>query len=204
MSRTGSRGFTLVEMVISLVVLSFISLGTVTALRTLGNTHDRLSSTTARVDELRQVSQFLRSSLRQAMAPLMAGFDGVWIAESSGLPRAWPEEVIWLAPFEGAGGTGGLVYFRLYRDGERLRLQLQPFREAFDHGVWVALEPGDVLVDGLESFRVSYRIAPFGPWLDTLTGEESQRQTLPDIRIAIRADGRYWPDIVVSPSQAGG
>lgn len=204
MIHSGSRGFTLVEMVIALVVLSFISLGTVTALRTLGNTQDRLAYTTARVDELRQVSQFLRSSLRQAMAPLVEGFDGIWVAESAGLPRAWPEEIIWLAPFDAAGGAGGLVYFRLYRDGERLRLQFQPYREAFDHGTWAMLEPGDVLVEGLESFRVSYRIEPFGPWLNTLSGEVDQRQALPDIRIAIRADGRYWPDIVVSPDQAGG
>ena len=204
MTRSGSRGFTLVEMVIALVVLSFISLGTVTALRTLGNTQQRLSETTARVDELRQVSQFLRASLRQAMAPLQAGFDGMWVASASGLPRAWPEEVIWLAPFDAAGGAGGLVYFRLYRDNAHLRLQFQRYHQAFNHDSWAALEAGNILVDGLQSFEVSYRIVPFGPWLESLAGLEDQLTGLPDIRIVIRADGRYWPDILVSPDLPGG
>lgn len=204
MTRSGSRGFTLVEMVIALMVFSFISLGTVTALRTLGSTQERLSATTARVDELRQVSQFLRSSLRQALAPLQQGFDGIWVAQNSSLPRALPEEVIWLAPFDAAGGAGGLVYFRLYRDGDRLRLQLQRYHESFSHDSWAMFEPGNILVDGLQSFRVSYRIEPFGPWLDSLAGQEDQLSGLPDIRIVIRADGRFWPDIVVSPDLAGG
>lgn len=202
--RFEQRGFTLVEMMIALVVLSLVSLGTVTALRTMGMTHERLSATTERVDEIRQVSQFLRDSLRQVMAAPQSGFDGAWVMPVAGLPIAEREELVWLAPFQAAGGSGGLNYFRLYRVDNTLRLQLQAHHAAFDHSSWPGLGDGELLVTGLEEFYIEYRLDMSQSWQDRPTPEELLTRFPAMLRIVIKADGRYWPEIVVAPSQAGG
>lgn len=201
--RADSRGFTLVEMMIALVVLSLISLGTVTAMRTLGMTQERLSATTERVDELRQVSQFLRNSLRQAVVPPQSGFGGTWAEPVAGLALAEDDELIWLAPFDTAGGMGGLIYFRLYRDGSDLRVQLQPHRDTFDHASWTTLAAGEVLVSGLEDLQIGYRHATGEAWQAAIADDDLSNYLPEAIRIVIRADGRFWPDIIVSPELGG-
>ena len=202
--RFETRGFTLVEMMIALVVLSLVSLGTLTALRTMGMTQERLSATTERVDELRQVSQFLRDSLRQAMAPPQPGFDGTWVFSAAGLPVAERDELVWLAPFHAAGGSGGLKFFRLFRVIDSLRLQLQSHRADFDHDSWQSLGEGEILVTGLEEFRIDYRPDIAGPWLPAPTQEALSNQFPALVRIVVKAEGRYWPEVIVALDQAGG
>ena len=63
---TRSAGFTLVEVMVSITVLSMILLATVTALRTFGNTQSSLQRMTHRVDEVRSVSGFLRAAIESA------------------------------------------------------------------------------------------------------------------------------------------
>jgi len=196
------RGLTLVELLIVLVVLSLISLGTVTALRTIGSTQERLSETTTRVDELRQISQFLRSSLRQAVVPPQSAGGATWAIPRPGLPVATRDEVVWLAPFDSAG-LAGLTFFRLYREGDTLRLQLRVYRDEFDHAAWPLAGEGEVLVDGLEEFSIAYRLAYDDAWQTSLVEEDLLNRLPVSLRIVIKADGRYWPDIVVSPDQAG-
>ena len=61
-----NAGFTLVEVMVSITVLSMILLATVTALRTFGNTQQSLQHMTHRVDEVRSVSGFLRAAIESA------------------------------------------------------------------------------------------------------------------------------------------
>ena len=69
-----ARGFTLVEVMVALVVLSLLMLGTLSALRTFGDTQTRIKATAQQTDQVRQVSQFLRNTLRQAVLQLAAHF----------------------------------------------------------------------------------------------------------------------------------
>ena len=62
-----AAGFTLVEVVVALTILSLIMLATVTALRTLANTQGTLERVTARIDEVRTVSGFLRDLMEAAV-----------------------------------------------------------------------------------------------------------------------------------------
>ena len=64
---SASRGFTLIEVVVSLAILSLVLLGTVTGLRTLGNTQVSLERVTQRADEVRTVSAFLRDLMEAAV-----------------------------------------------------------------------------------------------------------------------------------------
>ena len=63
----GSRGFTLVEVMVALTILSLVMMATVTGLRTLANTQGAIERTTNRVDEIRSVSSFLRDLLESAV-----------------------------------------------------------------------------------------------------------------------------------------
>ena len=66
-SAARSRGFTLVEVMVSLTILTLVMLATVTGLRTLGNTQVAIERLTGRVDEMRSVSSFLRDTLNSAV-----------------------------------------------------------------------------------------------------------------------------------------
>ncbi|HHX81602.1 MAG TPA: prepilin-type N-terminal cleavage/methylation domain-containing protein [Pseudomonadaceae bacterium] len=197
------RGFTLVEMMIALVVLSLISLGTLSAMRTMAMTQERLTATTDRVDELRQVSQFLRASLRQARVPPSSGFGGTWGGSTAGPALAQHHEVVWLAPFELAGGASGLNHLRVYPDGDNLRIQFQPHRQEFDQTSWSGLEAGEILVKNLEEFAVYYRLVNNGPWVEEIIEEDMVDGLPAAIRLVVKSGGRYWPEIVVSPDQGG-
>lgn len=197
------RGFTLVEMMIALVVLSLISLGTLSAMRTMATTQERLTATTERVDELRQVGQFLRASLRQAQVPPQLGFGGTWAVSTVGLALAQHHELVWLAPFDAAGGASGLNYLRVYPDGDSLRIQFQPHREEFDQASWSGLEAGEMLVKNLEEFAVYYRLDSNSPWVEELLEEDLLDRLPAAIRLVVKSNGRYWPEIVVSPDQGG-
>ena len=65
-STVGAEGFTLVEVMVALTILSLVMMATVTGLRTLANTQSAIERMTSRVDEVRSVSIFLRDLLASA------------------------------------------------------------------------------------------------------------------------------------------
>jgi len=202
------RGFTLVEIMISIAVLSMISLAMVTAMRTLANTQESLTRITDRVDEMRQVSQFLRQSLQQAQGAGAAGGQAgqsTWQTPigggQAGLVRSEVDDIVWSAPLDSIQGMSGITYIRLYREGDQLKLQFLPSHMApADMTTYVWEETGDgyLLVTDVEEFSIAYRPLPEGAWVQRLAAETGA--SLPQsIGLTIRANDRYWPEIVVSP-----
>ena len=59
-----ARGFTLVELIISLAIVSVIMLGLLTAMRSFGVTGEKLDQRLAIVDERRVLSGFLSECCR--------------------------------------------------------------------------------------------------------------------------------------------
>lgn len=205
------QGFTLVEIIIALVVLSLISLGTLTAMRTLADTQAKLNVTVERVDEMRQVSRFLRNSLRQAMLPPSSGGVGVGIwAElgrvGRGILRHEPDELVWLGPLDSVGGLPGLNYMRLYhnRGEQALRLQITPYHNDLESIDWNLREEGYLLAGSVDEFELAYRMEENEDWVRSLVVNENETEDVPAaIRINIRAQERYWPEIIVAPHQGG-
>lgn len=206
--RNPQRGFTLVEIMISIAVLAMISLAMVTAMRTLANTQESLTRTTDRVDEMRQVSQFLRQSLQQAQGAGAAGGQGgtsTWQTSmgggQAGLLRSEVDEIVWSAPLDSIQGMSGITYIRLYREDDQLKLQFLPgYMAPPDLSTYVWEEAGDgyLLVTDVSEFSIAYRPLPEGPWLERLAPEAAA--IMPQsIGLTIRAHDRYWPQIVVSP-----
>jgi len=87
MTRLAHRqgGLTLVEVIVATVILSMIMLATVTAMRTFGNTYERLMATTADTSEMREVHRFLRLAMRLSLilslaTPIVLPGRRPWIA----------------------------------------------------------------------------------------------------------------------------
>ena len=89
------RGMTLVEVMVSAVVLSMVMLALSASLRTFATTYgavERVSEQSARV---REVTYFLRHAIREADFP----YAGALEASSS--------EITWRAPLDRVGAAGG-------------------------------------------------------------------------------------------------
>lgn len=159
----GQRGFTLIEVVIALSLVSLVMLGLIGAMRTFGASATRLEARSISLDELRLVPAFMDSILSRAVwrSLNLVSDDG-----SVGSFKGGREGAQWLGVMPGRHGMGGMSHMRLTvieMYGERvLALQVLPFvgDAAPD---WSAVEP-EVVVNQLRSVRFRYLAADGGEW----------------------------------------
>lgn len=187
------RAFTLVEVMVALALLSLVMLATVTGLRTLGNTQVSVERLTTRVDELRTVSSFLRDTLDSAVVGSSSGglSLGGGTRERTVFELLPGGGLLWKANVLFGESYGGSHTVRVAKEGAALVLRwqaspagaLMPWNKA----------PSRTLVEGLQQFEVAYRRDPAGPWRLDWDGAGPPLQ----VRIRIRAQDRYWPDLVM-------
>lgn len=190
----GSRGFTLVEVVVALAVLSLIMLATVTGLRTLGNTQATVDRQVDRVSEVRAVSSFLRDSFSAAVTGSGGGglTLGGGMAEQTVFEMTEQGDLIWKAVVLFGESYGGNYLVRLGRRGGELVLR---WREPDGSSPLLGWNkaPEKTLVSGVDSFEVAYRRAPDGPWFT-----DWDKAGPPGwVRLRLQVDGRFWPDLVM-------
>ena len=191
-----SRGFTLIEVIISLSILSMIMVATISSLRTFGNTRAVIERSTARVDEVRLVSGFLRSSIEGAMPVVrlgvsrdFPGFKGKYGTFFGGSSN----EMMWVAPVTAGAGFGGTFVIRLSREGGRLLLRWLPYNRNVGDLDWSQVK-GEVLTEDVEQFSLGYRSGYGADWLDTW----EDTSTIPgSVKLSLKSRGRYWPELVV-------
>ena len=102
-------GMTLVEVTVASLIFAMIMLAVVTAMRTFGQSYERLQQLTDQTAQKREVDRFLRQVLRDAL-PEAGYFDGA---------AAWLE---WVAPVDRVGSAGGLQHLKLEAKGKDLIL----------------------------------------------------------------------------------
>lgn len=189
--RRRQAGMTLVEVTVASMIFAMIMLAVVTAMRTFGQSYDRLQQTTALTSQKREVDRFLRQTLRDAL-PESGYFDGA---------AGWLE---WVAPIDRVGSAGGLQHLKLESRGKDLMLHFAPFDrfgDPQDEPDWGAQVQSVALHGGLEQFRVAYRLRPDLGWVNT---PESQGDGTPEgalpwaVQLRIAALGQEWPPIVVA------
>ena len=200
MSRARRRaGFTLIEVIIVLALVSLIMVGLTAALRTFGDAGARLDARSLHGEDMRLVSAFLRQSLAEASPrrrpPRLEGPRGPYFAGDD-------MTLEWLAPLPPRHGTGGLHRLRLSvqedsaqpAEHRRLVLQFVPFVASDNEIDWSA-EPAQVLLDGLQSFAIQYRRLDAADWQDAW----DDPAVLPGwVRLRIASAGPAWPDLVVA------
>ena len=186
-----SRGFTLVEVVVALTILSLIVLATLTAMRTLGQTQSRLDDRVSELNRLRAVSSFLRRSIGQAR-PLTLFMSG----QPQGQHFFGTEsELDWVAPLTAPGLEGGLAALGL-RSNDAGQLVLW-IRDSATYQAWSENDTSYVLVDGLEEIQIGYRANRYADW----KSEWPLAQDVPapsHVRLVLKVAGRYWPEFIIA------
>lgn len=188
---TAPRGFTLVEIIVSLTLLSMLTVLVLSSVRMLGDSQQRLEATVERLDEMRLVSRFLRNSLRQAfLVP----------AANSNLPffEGQSRDLQWVAPLRGAEGFAGLHFMRLaYRDGV-LAIQFAPYDADSVGPDWQNARVFPLLTR-VNEFELNYRGERGDPWLPRW--DDGFRGPPGWVKLRLRVRERYWPELVVGMDQ---
>lgn len=124
--RPSQRGFTLVELLIVLVLLSLVMLGMASAMRTAAQTEERVDARLQRVDDLRIANGFLRSVMGRVSGQRRGGV--LEVGSSPYFFLGGPAQMQWVGVMPARYGAGGRHHFRLsVTDQNALVLQYQPW-----------------------------------------------------------------------------
>lgn len=197
MRRRPQQGFTVIELIISLVIVAIIMVGLLTAMRSFGITEEKLDARLALVDERRVVSGFLDDVFGQVVLRPRLSLAGT-LEESTfvGAPAA----VQWVGVMPARHGAGGLYHFRLQvaaanDGGSVLTLAYLPYAGVESLPDW-SLAEQRVLLGRLDGFSLAYQLDDGGEWREAWRNGPEPR-TLARIRLSISASGSAWPLMVI-------
>lgn len=183
------RGMTLVEVMISAVVLSMVMLALSASLRAFATSYGAVERVAEQTDRLRSVTYFLRHSLREAYHPHPGSF---YQAE---------REVVWLAPMDRVGTASGLIWLRLRKLNDSLMLDLalpsEDTTEMADTDPrWGADIDSEVLLTGLDSLRFEILASAGESWSESADFGDDFLPAA--IRVSLGVADIEWPPIVIA------
>ncbi len=196
-------GFTLVELLVAMTLLAFLSITLFGGLRFGARSWEAVVDSSAERDRIASTQTFLRDRLGQLTLPGPARLRQI---DAEGRLDGGPDRVEFIAPWLSALSLGGLYRFTLWHDDTgngRLMLRWAPAEADPD-----ALEElGDlagvrVLLDGVAAFSLSYYGAADGDaepeWLDRWESPGAPPRL---VRVDLAfADARLvWPVFIVAP-----
>ena len=158
------QGFTLVEMLVVMTLMSLIMLGMGGALRGMGQTEQRVDQRLARMDEFRVAVGFLTSIVGHVSARKSD------VLPASGKPAVMfeglPQAMAWVGVMPARDGAGGRYFFRLSVEAAQapgqvvadngLVLQYLPFSVGVLTPDWATAEKR-VLVTQVQSLALDYQ-----------------------------------------------
>ncbi|WP_313080249.1 prepilin-type N-terminal cleavage/methylation domain-containing protein [Pulveribacter sp.] len=196
-----SGGFTLVEMLVSMVLLSMIMVGMVSVMRSMGQSQDRVDLQLDAADDIRVSTAFLRATLGRVSARRTLRI--TQLGESPFEFSARPQELIWVGVMPARFGMGGRSYFRLALEpeggGSALVLRFAPWNGQGPPD-WGAVHAYKV-ASAVTSFAMSFEDArqPIPQWVDAWQRPDS----LPArVRIALSTQTGPWPLWIVPMRQS--
>ena len=195
--KSGAAGFTLLEVLVVMSLLSLVMLGMGSALRTTAQTGERVDHRLLQADELRTATSFIystlgRISVQKFNAPVAVGQSPYFFVGQL-------DAMAWIGIMPARYGAGGRYYFKLSLgelDGKRgLVIHFLPWTDASPLPDWTQAE-GRVLVPGATAFSLQY--------LDTTTDapEWSPVWTSPEgppdrVQLSLQGPEGPWPSLVV-------
>ena len=183
-------GMTLVEVMISAVVLSMVMLALSASLRTFATTYTAVEQSADRTARLREVTYFLRHVLREAYSPHQGAF------HVSG------SEISWLAPIDRVGAAGGVTWLRLRRAGDTVMLDFaipdtETAEKARTDPAWGDVIPSEVLLEDVKRFRVQAIKAPSRNGDDD-DSDELNDELPPGVQLEWELEDMRWPPLIVA------
>ena len=194
----GEFGFTLLEMLVVLVLLSLLMLGLAGALRTVGQAGEKIDQRLARSDDFRVTRTFLRSVLGQVSASKVDSLQ----AQTAGgrvMFAGAPDAIAWIGIMPARYGAGGRTFFKLSVEpvaGQRaLVLRFVPWADGPGFPDWAGAT-ARTLVIGVTAFSIAYEDGRSMPtrWGPAWTFDDRMPDRV-NLRIAT-VDGP-WPDLVI-------
>lgn len=186
--RRSQRGMTLTEVIVATMVLSMILLGLVTAMRTFANSYVSLDASWQRTAALREVTDFLRHTIRTAVFPAPNAF------------RLTSGDLIWRAPMDRVGSAGGVLWLRLHQEGDQILLHFAlPDEEAEleleSEPRWDEVITPEVLLEDVSRMSFAAQWGD-GGWSDS--GSTQQTGLPQSVRIDLALEQGSWPPLVVA------
>ena len=183
-------GMTLVEVMISAVVLSMVMLALSASLRTFATTYTAVERSADRTARLREVTYFSRHVLREAYSPHQGAF------HLSG------SEISWLAPIDRVGAAGGVTWLRLRLAGETVMLDFaipdtETAEKARTDPAWGDVIPSQVLLEDVRRFQVKAVKAPSRNGYDD-DDEALNDELPPGVQVAWELEDMSWPPLIVA------
>lgn len=202
MNLNTQRGFTLLELLVVMFLLSVIMLTLVSALRTMAQTEIRIDQRLQRLDEIRVARTFLQQTLTRVSSALVDAPDisGRKIVTFS----ATPDSLSWIGILPARPNIGGRHYFRLALEdgasGQDLVLRFFPWNPNMVYPAW-ATSDARILITGIKQFKVQAQgLRPEGyttadVWPSGWKNGWPLTDTLPEqVRISLSDIQGDWPE----------
>lgn len=194
------KGFTLLELLIAISLMAVLMVVLYGGLNTGMRSWQAGLDQTERVNEMRLVTGFLRTQLRQSMTVYRNDPDQGRVVFFEGDDTG----LGWVAPMLSWLGLGGLYFVQLdWSDDDDgvLRLRWQPYRpgDAVTESLDEDATRETVLLVGVSDFAVEYYGSPepgADPEWRELWENPAERPLL--IRLSLAKAGRPWPTLTVA------
>ena len=193
-------GFTLVEVLVAMALLSLLMLGLLTAMRSFAQSETRIDERIRVDDDLRVSERFLRS--------IMAGISPRPKVAPAGAPKevdfaGAAAAMRWVGVMPARHGAGGLYRFHLYAQpstaGEpsALVLEFYPYVSGFEAPLDPAAVQSRAMASDIGEVRFRYQddLASGEQWLD----EWPYVDRLPRrVGLTVASDRLPWPEMIVA------
>ena len=196
--RRSSAGFTLVELLVVMTMISLVALAMAGAMRTMGQTEARVDERLTRIEDFRLTNQFLKSvlgrvSLRKLEPPPPLGGNLYMFSPSA-------DSLAWVGVMPAGHGASGRHTFRLSSESVQgktsLVIRFAPLDGSAAFPDWNVAD-AHTLVSDITAFSISY--------LDGRQAlpEWSQQWTIPDrlpshVKLTIETARGGWPETVIA------
>lgn len=198
LNKPRQNGFTLVEVLVVMTLLSLVVLALGSALRTTAQTEERVDQRLARNDEIRVVTGFLQSVLGRISGEKRQGITSA--DESPFLISAGPQELVWAGVMPARFGVAGRQFFRLalaeVGGSSALVLQFTPLEESVLPTAWDQAA-SEVLVRNVAAFALQYQDAAQDQ-PEWLAAWQTKDRLPSHVLISMEAANVAWPPLVVA------
>ena len=198
-ARSKTTGFTLLEVLVVMALLSLVMLALGSALRTVGQTQERIDMRLARADELRVSVAFIRSTLGRISGRMISQPATAQVGSSRFLFTAAPDAVAWVGVMPARYGAGGRYFFRLaverVDEDMALVIRFKPWEDSSVFPDWATAD-SRVLATNVTSLSIRYENGRMEPpaWMP----DWAIPDRLPErVAIDLLTAAGEWPTLVV-------
>lgn len=196
--RAEARGFTLVELLVVMALLSLVMLAMGSALWTAAQTEERVDARLLQSDEMRTANEFLHSVLGRVSARKSAALQA--LGGSQFFFQGGEDALEWVGIMPARHGVGGRYHFHLGLEprggGRALVVKFTPWVDDATPPDWGGAGI-HVLAGQVQGLHIQYQDSQTeppswgAPWADPAR--------LPSrVLLSLQADSGAWPDMVIA------